>query len=290
VSRHQLRELGYTDQLIKRRILHGRVHRIHRGVYAVGSPRLTLDGRRMAAVLACGEGALLSHRDAGRLHGVLRGAGTGDWHVTATGLHRVPGVRCHVCRDPDPRDATAIAGIPVTSLERTYLDLAPQLSRGRLLDALEEGQRKDIFDLQRLHDTIARSPGHHGLAALRAALPELGDQPPLMRSDNERLLREILRDADLPLAATNVDVAGETVDAVWHRPRLVVEVDSDYGHSLPQDLAEDDRRDAVLRKAGYHVERIIDTRLRTEPERVAAELRTLLAGRSHHGPDSHIRA
>ena len=277
VSRAELRSLGYTDQLIKRRILHGRLHRIHRGVYAVGSARLTLDGRRMAAVLACGDGALLSHRDAARLHGVLRSAGSGDWHVSAPRLRLVPGVLCHVNRHPDPRDATRIAGIPVTSLERTYLDLSADLTGPRLRDALEEGQRKDIVDLRRLLATIARSPGHHGIGPLREALATLGDYAPLVRSKYERLFLVIVRAAGLPEPSMNVDVAGVTVDSVWLEHKLVVEIDDVYSHGLYRDRAEDSADAMTLILAGFRIARIEARRLEGEPTVVAAELQALLS-------------
>jgi very-short-patch-repair endonuclease len=276
VSIDGLRALGVTAQMVKTRVRAGRLHRVHPGIYAVGHARLTLDGRRLAAVLACGDGALLSHRDAGRLHGILRGAGSGHIHVSAPRHRRVTGVRCHVLSHPHTLDGTVIDGIPVTSLERTALDLAVELAPARLVGALEESQRLGSFDLGAFEALLVNSPGHHGLGALRAALAQLSDHPPLVRSGNERRLLEIVREGDLPLPTTNVVVAGETVDAVWPAQRLILEIDSWYGHGQRRAFEDDRRRDAVLIRAGYRVIRITETQLWGDPGAIVGLLRDLL--------------
>src|SRR6202000_2683010 len=124
---------GYSRTRIQRRIKKQRLHRLHRGVYAVGHPRLRAEGRWMAAVLACGPGAVLSHRDAAALHD-LRRIGSGHIDVTAPSRHSLPGIRCHFVRAPNAEEATVIDGIPVTTLARTYVDIAGGLTRERLID------------------------------------------------------------------------------------------------------------------------------------------------------------
>jgi very-short-patch-repair endonuclease len=245
-------------------------------VYAVGHTRLTQKGLWMAAVLACGEGALLSHRDAGRLHGLLRGTGSGPIHVTAPSRHRIPGIRCHRARHPDPRDATVVDEIPVTSWARTALDLATLLPGARVRDVLElaERQGRDFDELQTLID---RASGHHGLPTLTAALSALGDQVPELRSPGEVDLLALIREAGLPEPHTNVIVAGELVDFYWPEQRLVVEVDGRQWHGLQRDMEADRQKDVRLTLAGVRPVRYTYQRISAEPSAVIDEIRGLLA-------------
>ncbi len=116
---------------------------IHRGVYAVGHPRLTLHGRWMAAVLACGADAVLSHHQAAALHG-LRRAPWSPIHVSAPGQREHADVVCHVARGMRGRSRTIIDGIPVTSVERVFLDMATVLGPQPLRSLLEAAQRKRL--------------------------------------------------------------------------------------------------------------------------------------------------
>jgi very-short-patch-repair endonuclease len=230
----------------------------------------------MAAVLACGEGALLSHRDAGRLHGLLRGTGSGPIHVTAPRRHRIPGIRCHRTRHPDPRGATIVDAIPVTSWARTALDLATELHVARVRDVLELAER-DGRDFGELQTLIDRSAGHHGLPTLRAALSATGDHAPELRSPGEVDLLTRIREADLPEPHTNVVVAGELVDFYWPEHRLVVDVDGRRWHGLQRDMEADRQKDVRLTLAGVRPVRYTYQRISAEPAAVIAEIRRLLA-------------
>jgi len=275
VQHKQFLALGYSKHRLRTFVANGVLHRRFPGVYTVGDTRLTQEGLWMAAVLACGDGALLSHRDAGRLHGLLRGTGSGDIHVTAAIAHRLPGIRCHRTRGLDPADATVVDAIPVTSWARTALDLATILPGARLRDALELAERQER-DFSELRAVLERSNGHHGLGPLRAALAELDDSPPSLRSPGEVDLLALIREAGLPEPRTDVIVAGELVDFHWPEHHLVVEVDGRRWHGLQRDMEADRQRDIRLTLAGQRPVRYTKRRIAAEPAAVIAELGALL--------------
>jgi very-short-patch-repair endonuclease len=275
VSRKQLYDLGYTRSSITRRVEKRRLHRVQRGVYAVGHKRLTAQGRWMAAVLACGPGAILSYADAAALHD-LRRIGGGKIDVTAPSRHKLPGIRAHYVRTLHLQDATTLGGIPVTTLARTYLDLAEILSHGRLVDVLEAGQRQNKLDVSALHAVIARNLGRHGTHPLREAIAELAEEPPLIQSPLEQAFRELVRDYRLPQPQFNVYVEGELVDAVWWEQRLVAEVDGWNFHRSKRSFANDRRRDRKLVKARFRAVRYTGDEVLSELEAVAGELSDLL--------------
>jgi very-short-patch-repair endonuclease len=229
----------------------------------------------MAAVLACGDAAVLSHLDAAALHDV-RQVGSGKINVTAPSRHNLPGIRCHYAPRPRPDDVAIVDAIPVTSLARTYLDIAEVLSHARLIDALEAGERQNKLDVGALHAVIARSHGRHGVEPLRAAIVELTDEAPLLQSPRERALRALIRDHDLPEPQFNVYVEGELVDAVWPEHRLVVEVDGFGFHRSKRSFAADRERDRKLVRAGWRVVRFTGDDVTDRPDEVAAELSELL--------------
>jgi very-short-patch-repair endonuclease len=277
-SRTQLLALGYSKQAIQTRSTTGRLHRIHRGVYAVGHTKLTLRARWMAAVLACGTGgswSVLSHRCAAALHALI-GVPSGPIDVTAPVRHNLPGIRCHIIRQPDPRNATVRDAIPVTTVSRTLLDLAASLHAQRLRSTIEAAQRTELLDIAEIRALIDRSQGHRGARPLTRALAELHDEAPWIQSGNERRLLEIVRDAGLPDPRTNVLVDGELVDAHWPQHNLVVEVDGWTFHKTAQAFEGDRQKDAKLVGNGRRVVRFTDKRLRHAPEAVAATLTRLL--------------
>jgi hypothetical protein len=275
VARRQLLELGFSSQAIKTLVDRERLHRLHRGVYAVGHTRLTARGRWMAAVLACGAGALLSHRDAAALHD-LRRVGSGLIDVTAPGPHNLPGIRCHRARTLHPDDGDEVEGIPVTSLARTYLDLAEVLDPSRLVEALEAGERQNKLDVGALRGVIARSPGRRGRVALRQALADLDDAPPLLLSPVEGAFRELVRGHGFPTPQYNAYVEAELVDVVWRDHRLIVEIDGWSFHRSKRSFADDRRRDRKLVKAGWRVVRFPADDVLYRPGAVAAEISELL--------------
>ncbi len=226
-------------------------------------------------MLACGPGAVLSHLDAAALHD-LRRIGSGLVHVTAPRTHELNGIRCHRARTLDPRDTSVVDGIPVTSLARTYLDLAEILTHARLIDVLEAGERQSKLDVSAIDAMIARSPGRHGIEPLQAAMAELTDAPPLLQSGLERAFRHVARAYNLPMPQFNGYVEGELVDMVWREQRLVVEVDGRRWHIGKRAFGEDRRRDRKLLRAGWRVVRFTDDQVAQDPAGVAAELSALL--------------
>jgi Protein of unknown function (DUF559)/Transcriptional regulator, AbiEi antitoxin len=280
VSRNQLLVLGLDADRIAYRIEVGRLHRLYRGVYAVGHVRLTQRGRWLAAVVACrasGGESVLSHRAAGRLHGILRSAPSNPIDVIATRRHQLRDVRCHRVRGLHPDDITIVDAIPVTTVHRTFLDLAEVMHPLRLFDALELSIRIEQFDLTEMRAMIARNPGRHGLKPLQTQLARLTGSPAWLDSGLEaEFLFQLRQHPDLPEPLTHQVVEDEPVDFYWPDHRLVLEIDGDKYHSLPRDRLDDTRRDRKLTLAGYIVLRISELELKTEPERVIADLRALL--------------
>jgi Transcriptional regulator, AbiEi antitoxin/Protein of unknown function (DUF559) len=276
VATRQLLAIGYDTSAIQRMRGRGWLHPVHRGVYAVGHTRLTPKGRWMAAVLACGSQAVLSHQQAAALHR-LRRAPMGSVHVTAPVRHHVRGLCCHVARGMRGRARVIVDGIPVTSVERVFLDMATVLGPQPLRSLLEAAQRRGSFDYARVLRAIDRSNGHGGIGPLRAALALLGDSAPATRSDLEILFLELIRAAGLPEPSVNVVVIGDVVDFSWPDYNLVVEVDSWEYHRLRRPFEEDKRRGNRMELARVMVLRYTDKVLREEPERVIAELRAAMA-------------
>jgi very-short-patch-repair endonuclease len=261
--------------MIQTLVARERLLRLHPSVYAVGHSRLRARGRWMAAVLGCGPSAVLSHLDAAALHD-LRGIGSGHVHVTATTRHKLRGVRCHWARNLAPGDCARVDGIRVTSLARTYLDIAEVLNHGRLIDVLEAGQRQNKLDVRALHAVIARNAGRHGIQPLREAIAELADDPPLLQSGLERAFRHLVRTYDLPMPQFNVYVEGVLCDVVWPEHRLIVEVDGWNWHRSKRAFGNDRARDRKLIRAHWTVLRFTDDQVAEDAAGVAAELSDLL--------------
>jgi very-short-patch-repair endonuclease/predicted transcriptional regulator of viral defense system len=283
VSRRQLVDLGLGRGAIQHRLDIGRLHRMHVGVYAVGHRAIAAPGRWMAAVLAYGPDAVLSHRSAAALWRI-RDTSQAAIDVTVAGRTRArrPGLRLHLVRELHLHDRTRRDGIPVTSVPRTLLDLAETLRPDLLERAFAEADRRELLDLHAVEQLMRRSPGRHGLRPLAALLEHAYPAAPT-RSDLEQTLLGVCREGGLPRPAVNVAVAGFEVDALWKAQRLVVEVDSWEFHRGRQAFENDRARDAVLLLAGYRVVRVTWRMLRDQPAEVAGMLRRLLAVRGGSG-------
>jgi Protein of unknown function (DUF559) len=278
VAHRQLIALGLGPDAIQHRIAVGRLNRIHLGVYAVGHTAPSREGRWMAAVLACGRGAALSHHSAAALWGIREsGRARVDVTVPARGRRPRRGIHLHCPRRIEPRDATARNGIPVTTPARTLFDLAAILSSTQLHRAFEAAERLELLNLAAIEDALARSRGRRGLRALKA-VAEAYTPAPDVRSEAECLLVDLCRRSGLPLPATNVLVEGLLVDAFWPRHGLIVEVDGYEFHHTRQAFERDRERDAVLTLGGYRVIRVTCRRLLRKPAAVADTIRSLLAG------------
>jgi very-short-patch-repair endonuclease len=264
VTRGQLLDAGLGRHAIAHRLERGRLHVIHRGVYAVGHEPLSPRCLQLAAVLACGSGGALSHRSAAELWALLPERHDEALHVSVPSQRRAPaGVTLHRTASPE---VTRRHGIPVTTPARTILDLAATAHRGELERALEEAR---LLRLVSTHDLVRRAHDRPGAARLRRLL---GYELSLTRSEAERRLVSLLATAQLPSPRTNVRVAGHEVDAVWPRQRLVVEVDGFTFHASRDAFERDRARDAELQAHGYRVIRVTWRQLSARPEVLTARL------------------
>jgi len=280
VDRGQLLALGLTAGAIGHRLSLGRLHRVHLGVYAVGHPAVSRRGRWLAAVLACGSDAVLSHRSAAALWGLSPTArADADVSTTVGRRHSRPRIAVHRVRALPPADRSVVDGIPVTSVARTLLDLADVVSPQVLQRALETAERERRLDLRALDELCARSPGRHGLRGLRRALAAFDPAAAETRSELERQFLARCRTAGLPPPAVNTHVAGFEVDMAWPAKRLVVELDGHAFHANRQAFERDRVRDAALQLEGFRVIRVTHRRLHDHPETVMATVRELLDGR-----------
>ena len=271
VASWQLSALGIGRRAIQYRLTVGRLHRIHRGVYAVGYRRLTRKGHRMAAVLAHGPDAVLSHRSAAA-HWEI-GRPFWKFEVTTPQSKRSrKGMRVHTAR-LQPEDIATHDGIRVTSVARTILDLASQMNADRLNRLIEEADRKELFDLRALDRAMARRPHAAGVRRLNAVLAAYR-VPADTRSNLERAFRALILDAGLPEPQYNVLVAGLVVDVYWPQWKLVVELDGEPYHANPRAYENDRIRDATLQKIDVRVLRVTGRRMDNEP---AAVLNDVLA-------------
>jgi very-short-patch-repair endonuclease len=270
VSSEQLAALGVDQRAVSHRVAAGRLHRLHRGVYAVGHTVLTPRGRWMAAVLAGGEGAVLSHAAAAALWELRRTAARYiDVSVRRTGRTRRPGLRLHWPRTLYDSEVTAHDGIPVTTPARTILDLAAGLQRHRLERLLDQAEIQELTDYPAL-DAMARAhPRHPGATRLTRALAGYDAGATLKRSDLERLFLRICEKHGLPTPKVNHDVATEEVDFLFEEQRLIVEADSWRFHKTRQAFERDRRRDATHLAAGYRTLRFTDRRIQRRPDEVA---------------------
>jgi very-short-patch-repair endonuclease len=233
----------------------------------------------MAAVLACGPEACLSHGDAAALHGLQRPGGR-LIHVTAPTGHAPPGIRRHVTRAPA---RTSVDGIPVTPIERTVLDQAPRLSQQRLRSTLEALQRRGDFDYNRFTALLQTANGRRGIGELKRALEALTDEPPWLQSDLERDFLELVRAAGLPEPSANVVVDGALVDFFWPAQNLVVEIDSILHHHGKRPFEDDRRRDAKHTVAGRRSLRPTHERITHDARGLVSDLSALL-GVAPSGP------
>jgi very-short-patch-repair endonuclease len=249
VSRAQLLELGFSEDWIRHRIAKGRLHPVRRGVYAVGRPGLTPLGRWMAAVLACGDGAALSHTSAGALFGILRDCSDEIEVSVPTGRDPRPqGIRVHKRKFLGGEEVGSHQNIPVTSPIRTLIDLAARLHVPELEAAVNKADNRDLVDPETLRSALEAQAGQRGVRKLRNLLDRHTFR--LTESELERRFLPIARRAGLPPPLTQQQVNGYRVDFYWPALGLVVETDGLRYHRTAAQQAVDRRRDQAHTAAG----------------------------------------
>nr|WP_221243151.1 DUF559 domain-containing protein [Conexibacter arvalis] len=282
VARRQLEAVGVTPAMVKARLARGSLTRLHRGVYVVGHRRLAPQGHALAAVLAAGPGAALSHRSAAWLH-ELAPLRWGRIDVTtSTRAQSTSTYRVHRAPALTADDLTTVDDIPLTSLPRTVVDLAAVLSQDRLASVLAEAERRRLLDLHALEAAIERTrtrtgPGHARLRAVLAEHAAHGVQ--LDRSALERRFLGLTAEAGLPRPRLNHRVLRFEVDAVWPRERVAVELDGWAFHRHRRAFQRDREKGNALSAAGWTVLRFTHHDVAERPAAVATQLRRVLDGR-----------
>jgi very-short-patch-repair endonuclease len=268
ITRAQLLELGYTAVAIRHRVRTGRLHPLWPGVYGVGRPDVTREGRWLAAVLSCGRGAALSHWDAGIL-----------WRVRK----EIPGpIHVSVPAPADPRregvvlhrrtgfETTIRAGIPVTTAACTLVDLAGYLNSKQLEAAVNQADKHDAIDPEALRRAIEGMAGRRGVAALRRMLDRRAFT--LTDSELERRFLPIARRAGLTQPETGVLLNGFTVDFYWPDLGLVVETDGLRYHRTAAEQSRDRLRDQAHTAAGLTQLRFTHAQVVFDPAHVESTL------------------
>jgi very-short-patch-repair endonuclease/predicted transcriptional regulator of viral defense system len=281
ITSAELRAFGLSQAAVTRRAREGRLFRLYRGVYSVGRPDLTAAGHRMAAVLACGPSALLSHRSSAAQHGLL------DDHrkwcdVTVRGAPRRPrrSIRVHSSTTLSVPETTTVDAVPCTSVARTLVDLGDREPPRLVERALDQAETHGVFDLAAVEDVLERVGPRRATGVLRRLLAELGE-PALTDRELEELFLQLIRDAGLPAPAVNTWITGDgwayKADFLWRAERLVVETDSRAFHTSRHAFEHDRLRDQRLTLAGYTVVRFTWRQVTGDPAGVAGTLAALLA-------------
>jgi very-short-patch-repair endonuclease len=256
VSRSQLLAMGIGTGAIQSRLRKHYLHQLHRGVYAVGHMALVPLAREMAAVLACGLMAAISHRSAAVVWHLLWASDDAEIDVTVVGGKGCrPGLRIHRSRLLWPRDVQHLRGLPVTAPWRTLVDLAETATDRELERATHEALTRRLLSASRLQSQLADYRGRRGIGRLKKLLED-ADPPTLTRSEAEERFLALVRAAGLPAPEVNVRVRGHEVDFLWRDQGLVVEVDGFQFHSTRAAFERDRRRDAELQSAGLRVLRV----------------------------------
>jgi hypothetical protein len=266
---------------IDNRVRTGPLHVVHRGGYAVGHSVLTREGRWMAAVLAGGQGAVLSHRAAAALWGIRPSERRRIEVTTPRRLRSRSLLQFHESRLAKD-EITTHRGIPVTTVPRTILDLAAVVDRYQVERAINEAEVLRLFDALSVRDLTERYPRRAGVAALKVILARTAIGLTITRRELEARFLAFLEEYGLPRPVTNawVDVPGDSfeVDCLWREQRLIVELDGHATHATAASFENDRQRDRLLQATGWRVVRITWRQLHDDPAAVAADLRRLIGG------------
>jgi very-short-patch-repair endonuclease len=271
ISHRQLTDAGLSQTEIDGRVAAGWLHRKHRGVFAVGHPGLTQRGAWMAAVLAGGDDAALSHRSAGALWGLCPDAAQPEITVPGRKRRDQRGVTVHGGAFR-PGETLLVDGIRVTKVGRTLLDLAEVLSLDDLVKAIDNATNSRRLGRGTMSSVIKSARGRRGLKPLRQALLMTRPQDVLTRSELERRALLLIKRARLAQPEVNVRLHGYEVDLLWRQHRLVVELDSRQHHGTDTAQDRDTRRTGNLRKYGYTTLRFTWRQVVNDPDWITSVL------------------
>jgi len=275
VTLGQLRSVGVGDTGIRERVRSRRLHRLHRGVYAVGHRELKAEAFWLAAVLACGPGAALSHHAAAAHLNIRRSdAPTIDVTVPArSGRLSRKGIRVHRSGRLAPEDVAAHEGIPVTTVARTLVDLADVLPAHALKRTIDEAEYKRVLDLRALVAAVERNPGRRGATVLKLAKAPME----MTRSRLEQCFLALVERHGLPRPAVALPIEGYEADFAWPEYGLVVETDDRGSHGTRAAFEHDRLRDRRLLRAGFRTIRLTGRALRYDEEAIVADLEAVLS-------------
>ena len=276
----QLRACGLDRGGIEHRLATRRLQRLWRGVYAFGHRELRPEGRLIAAVLACGPGAVLSHRSAAADWELLPAAAAPLDVTVATkaGRRRRRGIRIHCVRSLDPQDVTTKDGIPITTPAKTLVDLNAVVPDRLVERAYEQAQVRRLVPPGAIEDALERSTGRK-TRALRRLIAIERRITTITRSELEERFLALVRRGGLPEPQVNARLAGYEVDFLWRDQRRVIEVDGFAYHSTREATSRDRRKDDDLEAAGYRVTRFTADQILHDPDDTLAR-----ATRALHGP------
>ena len=287
VSLEQLRDEGVTSKVAADRGRDGSYHRVHRGVYAVGHRSISRLTHLRAAVLACGDGAVISHGSAAALHGLWDyWPRFIDVTVPVEAGRKIDGIRCRRCRYPQPEEIEVRNGLALTTLARTLVDLAGIVDLTALRKAVGRAAIGRKLDLQAVDLAIHNAKGRRGLKALELALVAYrtkNGKPPDVRSDFETLILPELLDQGLPRpdcnVAIHIDGRRFLADFLWEQARVIVETDGRETHETSSAFQNDRRRDQFLVAAGYRVMRVTWHQIHGERAAVLARIEAAVSPR-----------
>jgi len=282
-----MRFLGMTDDVIDHAVAVGRLHRVFRNAYAVGHPPTNHYSRLMAAVLACGRGAVISHRSAGALLGLLDDEpAVIDVIAPPSRGREIDGIYLHRVRPPRLEETGRVDGIPCTSPARTLVDLAGTVGEWTLRSAFERAARREMLEIVAIEASI--DPRRRGMKVLLKLIDEWRGAAPLLKKRGKlkspleaKVLPLIVRrDLPPPLFNAPVDIANGRieVDFLWPEHRFALEADSRDFHGTAVAFERDRWRDRELMRAGYSCLRVTSHQAEREAEAIAATVAARLSG------------
>jgi predicted transcriptional regulator of viral defense system len=287
VTRDQLEALGLNDQAITKRVARGRLHRIHQTVYSLTPGVMTERGKFMAAVLASGPDAVLSHRSAAYLWGLVS-----SWEepidVTAPNRRgRSPdGVAAHRDGSLQPVDKTTLHGIPCVTVARALLDLAGVAPEWEVGKAVAQAEVLRILERPKMQALLRRSGRRRGVARLRLILDTIHPQTKRTRSELERRFLRMCERAAVPEPEVNVwlpapDGRRYQADFLWRGSKRIIEADSRRFHDTDSAFVDERKRQQQLELAGWRVSRCTWEEVEREPHRLALTVQGLIT--QHEG-------